>query len=93
VFKAPEFRGGGFEAKANFGSAALLLTKVHDSAILLLAVGDISQDDPFAQSDGCGQSNETAMSTKYDSTRGVYEWNLAGQLTLRDHWQLRTHSL
>jgi hypothetical protein len=26
VLKAPELRGGGFEAKANFGSAALLLT-------------------------------------------------------------------
>ena len=53
MFKAPELRGGGFEAKAKFGSAALLLTQVHDSAILLPAVGNISQDDPFAQSDGC----------------------------------------
>jgi len=26
VLKAPELWGGGFEAKANFGSAALLLT-------------------------------------------------------------------
>ena len=26
VIKSPELRGGGFEAKANFGSAALLLT-------------------------------------------------------------------
>jgi len=26
MVKAPELRGGGFEAKANFGSAALLLT-------------------------------------------------------------------
>jgi hypothetical protein len=33
------------------------------------------------------------MSTKYDSPRGIYKWSFAGQLTLCDHWQLRTHSL
>jgi len=52
VIKAPELWGGGFEAKANFGSAALLLTQVDDLAVLLLAGTDISHDDPFAQSDG-----------------------------------------
>jgi hypothetical protein len=41
VLKAPELWGGGFEAKANFSSAAMLLTKVHDSAVLFPAVGDI----------------------------------------------------
>jgi len=42
VRETPELWGGGFEAKANFGSAALLFTEIHDSAVLLLAVGDIS---------------------------------------------------
>src|SRR5260221_13219642 len=41
VFKTPELRGGGFEAEANFCYAAMLLTQVHDSAVLFLAVGDI----------------------------------------------------
>jgi hypothetical protein len=93
VLKAPELWGGGLEAKANFGSAAMLLAKVNDSTILLFAGGDISQDEPFAQSDGCGQSKETTVSTKHDSTRGIYEWSFVDQLALHDHWQLRTHSL
>jgi hypothetical protein len=41
VFEAPELWGSGFEAKANFCSAAMLLTYVHNSAVLFLAVGDI----------------------------------------------------
>jgi hypothetical protein len=49
VLKVPEQRRGRLEAKANLGSAALPLTKVDDSAILLLASGDISQEEPFAQ--------------------------------------------
>ena len=73
MLKAPEPWRGGFEAKANFGSAALLLTYVDDPAILLLAGGDISQDEPVGQSDGCGQGNKAAVSTKNDSTRGIYE--------------------
>ena len=91
--ETPELWGGGFEAKANFRPTALLLTYVDDSAILLLAVGDISQDEPVAQSDGCGQSNETTVSTKHDSARGIYEWSFVGQRALRDHRQLRRHSL
>ena len=93
MLNAPEQRRGGFEAKANLGSAALLLAKVDDSAILLLASGDISQHEPFAQSDGYGQSNKTTVSAKHDSTRGIYEWSFVGQLAFHDHGQLRTHSL
>jgi hypothetical protein len=48
VLEAPELWCGGFEAKANFRSAALLLTYADDSAILLLAIGDISQNESFA---------------------------------------------
>ncbi len=52
MIEAPELWGGGFEAKANFGSATMLLTQVYDSAFLFLTVGDIPQDKPCAQSDG-----------------------------------------
>jgi len=93
LLKTPELWGGGFEAKADFDSVALLFTEVHDSAVLLLAVGDISQDKAFAQSDGCGQRNETAVSTKHNSTRGICEWSFVGRLALHDHRQLRRHSL
>ena len=51
--------------------------------------GDISQDEPLAQSDRCGQSNEATVSTKYDGARRVFEWGFVGQLALNDHWQLR----
>jgi hypothetical protein len=93
VLETPELWGGGFEAKANFGPTALLLTYVDDSAILLLAVGSISQDEPVAQTDGCRQGNETTVSTKHDSARGIYKWSFVGQRALRDHRQLRRHSL
>lgn len=93
MLKAPELWRGGFEAKANFGSAALLLAYVDDSAILLLAGGDILQDEPVAKSHECGQSNKATVSTKHDSTRGIYEWSFVGQLALHDHRQLRMHSL
>ena len=52
MLKAPELWGGSSEAKANFGSAALFLTQVNDLAVLLLTVGNISQDNPFVQYDG-----------------------------------------
>ncbi len=71
--KAPELWRGAFEAKARFHSTALPLTQVDDATTLFLAVGDISQDKPFAQFDGLRHSNETTMSTKYDSTRGICE--------------------
>jgi hypothetical protein len=93
VLKAPKLWGGGFETKANFGSATLFLTKVDDSTILLLAVGGISQDQPFAQSDGRRQSNETTVSTEHDGTRRICERSFVGRLALHDHRQLRTHSL
>ena len=51
MFKAPKAWGGGFEAKANFGSAALLLAQEHNPAVLFFAAGDIPQDEPLAQSD------------------------------------------
>ena len=73
VRKAPELRRGAFEAKAHFCSTALPLTQVNDPTTQFLAVGDISQNKPFAQSDGLRHSNETTMSTKYDSTRGICE--------------------
>ena len=73
MLKAPELWGGSSEAKANFGSAALFLTQVNDLAVLLLTVGNISQDNPFVQSDGLRQSEKTTMSTKYDSARGIRE--------------------
>jgi len=41
VFKAPELRGGGFEAKANFCSTTVLLSQVHDSAVPFLVVDDV----------------------------------------------------
>jgi hypothetical protein len=92
VLKAPELRGGGFEAKANFGSAALLLTEVHDPAVLFFSIGDIPQDKPFAQSNRLRQSNETTMSTKDDSTGGICEWNSVGRIAMYDHRQLCRHS-
>jgi hypothetical protein len=93
VLETPELWGGGFEAKANFGPTALLLTQVDDSAILLLAVGSISQDEPVPQTDRCRQGNKTTVSTKHDSARGIYEWSFVGQRALRDHRQLCRHSL
>jgi len=85
VLKAPELRGGTFEAQANLGSAAMLLTQIHDSAILFAAVGDIPYDKLFAQSDRRRQSNETAMSTYYDCASGICEWNSVGSLAVHDH--------
>jgi hypothetical protein len=93
VLKAPELWRGGLKAKANFGSAAQLLTEVDDLAILLLAGGDISQDEPVAQYDGSGQSDKATVSTKHDSTRRVYEWSFVARLASHDHRQLRKHSL
>jgi hypothetical protein len=93
MIKAPELWRGGFELKANFGPAALLLTKVDDSAILLFSVGDISQDKLFAHSDGRRQSNEATMSAKNDGTRWIFKWSLLGRLAMHDHRQLRRNSL
>ena len=89
VIKAPELWGGAFEAKANFGSAALLLTEVDDLAVLLLAVGDISRDDPFAQSDGRRQSSETTVTTEHNCACRISECAFVGGLALYDHRQLR----
>jgi len=93
VLKAPELRGGAFETKANFGSAALPFAYVNDSAILFLASGGISQDKLLAQSDRYGQSNEATVSTENDSARGICEWTFVGQFTVHDHRQLRKHPL
>jgi hypothetical protein len=92
VIEAPELWGGSFEAKANFGSAAMLLTQVHDSAVLFLVVGYIPEDKPCAKADGSGQSNEATMSTKYDSARGISERIPVRRLALYDHRQLGRHS-
>jgi len=73
VLKAPELWGGRFEAKANFGSATLLFAEVDDSAILLLASGGIRQDEPLAQTDRCGQSNDATVSIEHESARGLGE--------------------
>ena len=73
MLKAPELWGRGFEAQADFGSAAMLLAEEHDSAVLFLAAGDVSQDEPLAQADCRRQSNQTTMSTKYDSARWIRE--------------------
>jgi hypothetical protein len=75
MIEAPELRSSSFEAKANFRSAAMILTQVHDSAILLLAVGEIPKDKPFAQSDWHRESNETTVSTKHQRARGICEWS------------------
>ena len=71
--KVPELWRGAFKANAHFRSTVLPLTQVDDPTTLFLAVRGISQDKPFAQSDGLRHSNETTMSTKYDSTRGICE--------------------
>ncbi len=93
MLEPPELRGSNLEAKANFGPAALSFTQVNDPALLLLASGHISQDEPLAQSDRNGQSNEATVSTEHDSARGIYEWAFVGQLALYDHRQLGKHSL
>jgi hypothetical protein len=93
VLKAPELWGGGFEAKANFPSAAMSLAEEHNSAVLFLAASDIPQDEPLAQVDWRRQSNETTMSTKYDSARRIPERGFIPRLALHHHGQLRIHSL
>lgn len=93
MLQAPELWGRGFEAKANFGSAAMLLAEEYDSAVLFLAVGDIPQDQPLTQVDSRRQSNQTTMSAKYDSARRIREWDFVPRLALHDHRQLRIHSL
>jgi hypothetical protein len=93
VINAPELWRGGFEAKANFSSAALLLAQEDDPAILLFASSHISQNDPVAQYDGLRQSSKTTVSTKHNSTRGICEWSIVGRLALHDHRQLRKDAL
>jgi hypothetical protein len=73
VLKAPELWGGGFEAKANFRSAAMFLAEKYYSAVLFLAAGHIAQDEHLTQVDCHRQSNETTMSTKYESARRIRE--------------------
>src|SRR5229473_7429081 len=73
---------GGCSRPQNRGAAVL---KRRPTSVL-------PQDKPFAQSDGLRQTNEATMSTKYDSTRGISEWNPVYRLALHDHRQLRRHS-
>lgn len=63
--------------------------EVDDLAVLLLAVGDISHDDPFAQSDGRRQSSETTVTTEHNCACRISECAFVGGLALYDHRQLR----
>ena len=90
--QAPELRRGCLESEPDFGSSAVPFAKVDDPAILLLAIGKISQDDLLTQAYGSRQSQKAAVGAQYKCSRGVLEEISLVGLALHDDGQLRRYS-